>query len=180
MDSLCHPWFTTIKLSYGFPILKLPPPPCAVLLVQWYIHIYIYIIYIYEYIAWGNMCPFSITGSGKWGNLDVDSPLPYMPFMTHAPATRETPLRFFTTSLAIKHFKNEQESVYFFASILSSILMVAKQPPVTFVGHYMLPSSVVHVSRGASLFSSGSTQISFDQPGVSPCGWSNTESSYSD
>ena len=33
MDSLCHPWFTTTNLSYRFPILKLPPPPCAVLLV---------------------------------------------------------------------------------------------------------------------------------------------------
>ena len=33
MDSLCHSWFTTTKLSYRFPILKLPPPPCAVLLV---------------------------------------------------------------------------------------------------------------------------------------------------
>ena len=33
VDSLCHPWFTTTKLSYRFPILKLPPPPCAALLV---------------------------------------------------------------------------------------------------------------------------------------------------
>ena len=33
VDSLCHPWFTTTNLSYRFPILKLPPPPCAVLLV---------------------------------------------------------------------------------------------------------------------------------------------------
>ena len=33
MDSLCHPWFTTTNVSYRFPILKLPPPPCAVLLV---------------------------------------------------------------------------------------------------------------------------------------------------
>ena len=38
MDSLCHPWFTTTNVSYRFPILKLPPPPCAVLLV--YINIY--------------------------------------------------------------------------------------------------------------------------------------------
>ena len=29
VDSLCHPWFTTTKLSYRFPILKLPPSPCA-------------------------------------------------------------------------------------------------------------------------------------------------------
>ena len=34
MASLCHPWFTTTNLSYRFPILKLPPPPCAVLLVN--------------------------------------------------------------------------------------------------------------------------------------------------
>ena len=33
MASLCHPWFTTTNLSSRFPILKLPPPPCAVLLV---------------------------------------------------------------------------------------------------------------------------------------------------
>ena len=33
MDSLCHLWFTTANVSYRFPILKLPPPPCAVLLV---------------------------------------------------------------------------------------------------------------------------------------------------
>ena len=33
VDSLCHPWFRTTNLSYRFPILKLPPPPCAVLLV---------------------------------------------------------------------------------------------------------------------------------------------------
>ena len=32
VGSLCHPWFTT-NLSYRFPIVKLPPPPCAVLLV---------------------------------------------------------------------------------------------------------------------------------------------------
>ena len=31
--SLCHPSFTATNLSYRFPILKLPPPPCAVLLV---------------------------------------------------------------------------------------------------------------------------------------------------
>ena len=36
MDSLCHPWFTTTNLSYRFPILKLLPPPCAVLLVYKY------------------------------------------------------------------------------------------------------------------------------------------------
>ena len=34
VDSLCHPWFTTTNVSYRFPILKLPPPPCAVLLVS--------------------------------------------------------------------------------------------------------------------------------------------------
>ena len=33
VDSLCRPWFATTKLSYRFPILKLSPPPCAVLLV---------------------------------------------------------------------------------------------------------------------------------------------------
>ena len=33
MFLLWHPWLTTTNLSYSFPILKLPPPPCAVLLV---------------------------------------------------------------------------------------------------------------------------------------------------
>ena len=32
--SLCHPWFTTTSLSYSFLFWKLPPPPCAVLLVS--------------------------------------------------------------------------------------------------------------------------------------------------
>ena len=34
VDSLCHLWFTTTNLSYRFPLLKLPPPPRAVLLVK--------------------------------------------------------------------------------------------------------------------------------------------------
>ena len=38
VDSLCHPWFTTTNVSYRFPILKLPPPPCAVLLVYSFIY----------------------------------------------------------------------------------------------------------------------------------------------
>ena len=33
VPSLCYPWITTTNLSYRFPVLKLPPPPCAVLLV---------------------------------------------------------------------------------------------------------------------------------------------------
>ena len=34
MASPCHPWFTTTNPSpIGFLFLKLPPPPCAVLLV---------------------------------------------------------------------------------------------------------------------------------------------------
>ena len=32
VDSLCHLWITTTHSSYRFPILKLPPPPSAVLL----------------------------------------------------------------------------------------------------------------------------------------------------
>ena len=38
VNSLCHPWFTTTNVSYRFPILKLPPPPCAVLLVLYINH----------------------------------------------------------------------------------------------------------------------------------------------
>jgi len=33
VDSLCHPCITAIHLSCSFLPLKLPPPPCAVLLV---------------------------------------------------------------------------------------------------------------------------------------------------
>ena len=33
VDSLCHPCITTTHLSYNVLSLKLPPPPCAVLLV---------------------------------------------------------------------------------------------------------------------------------------------------
>ena len=35
MDSLCHPCITTIHLSYSFLSLKLPPPACAVLLIDY-------------------------------------------------------------------------------------------------------------------------------------------------
>ena len=35
VDSLGHPWLTATNLSYRFPILKLQPQPCAVLLVRW-------------------------------------------------------------------------------------------------------------------------------------------------
>ena len=42
MAPLCHPWFTTTNLSYRFPVLKLQPPPCAVLLVLTYIHISVF------------------------------------------------------------------------------------------------------------------------------------------
>ena len=52
-DSLSHPCITKIHPSHGFLSSKLPPPPCAVLLVLftcgWYIHIYIY-IYYFSYI----------------------------------------------------------------------------------------------------------------------------------
>ena len=41
MDSLCHPCIVTTHPSYSFLSLKFPPPPCAVLLVQYNIDIYI-------------------------------------------------------------------------------------------------------------------------------------------
>ena len=46
VDSLCHPCITTTHLSYFVLYLKLPPPPCAALLIY---NIYVY-IYIYTYI----------------------------------------------------------------------------------------------------------------------------------
>ena len=53
MFLLWHPWLTTTNFSYSFPILKLPPPPCAVLLVFYYqFLLYIYIIYIYYIILY--------------------------------------------------------------------------------------------------------------------------------
>ena len=41
MDSLCHPCITTTHLSYIFSSLKLPPPPCAVLLVGHHLGIHV-------------------------------------------------------------------------------------------------------------------------------------------
>ena len=38
VDSLCHPCITTTQLSYSVLSLKLPPPPCAVLLVYCHFH----------------------------------------------------------------------------------------------------------------------------------------------
>ena len=60
VDSLCHPWFTTTNVSYRFPILKLSPPPCAVLLV----HIYIY-IYIWCRMCKGN-CMINAVSTGEF------------------------------------------------------------------------------------------------------------------
>ena len=52
VDSLCRPWITTTNLSYKVPILKLPPPPCAVLLV-----LYIWInVLVYEGLMDGWSC----------------------------------------------------------------------------------------------------------------------------
>jgi len=34
VDSLCHPCITTTHLSYNALSLRLPPPPCPVLLVR--------------------------------------------------------------------------------------------------------------------------------------------------
>ena len=54
MASLCHPWFTTTNLSYRFPILKLPPPPCAVLLL---------VFAMVDHAFWGTII---------YGNLHID------------------------------------------------------------------------------------------------------------
>ena len=46
MDSLCHPWLTS---PIGFLFLKLPPPPCAALLVYNCVYNYLYIyVYIHD------------------------------------------------------------------------------------------------------------------------------------
>ena len=41
ISSLCHRWIATTHLSYSFLSLKLPPPPCAVLLV-YIMHLFVY------------------------------------------------------------------------------------------------------------------------------------------
>ena len=51
VGSLCHPWITTTNLSYMFPILKLPPLPCAVLLVS-----YMYMC-MYHRLLWSYKLP---------------------------------------------------------------------------------------------------------------------------
>ena len=43
-QSICHPWFTTTNLSYRFPILKLPPQTCAVLL-EYEVQCLVYVTY---------------------------------------------------------------------------------------------------------------------------------------
>ena len=44
---MCHPWFTTTNLFYRFPISKLPPPPCA-LVIKKYCALLVIIILIYS------------------------------------------------------------------------------------------------------------------------------------
>ena len=51
MFLLCHRWLTTTNLSYSFLFLKLPPPPCAVLLVVTYLLIF-YIAFILTAPLW--------------------------------------------------------------------------------------------------------------------------------
>ena len=66
VDSLCHPWFTTTNVSYRFPILKLPPPPCAVLLVYYLsVYLYSYLIRILSYriFQWIGLIKGQITGN---------------------------------------------------------------------------------------------------------------------
>ena len=45
VDSLCHYCFPAANLYYRFPILKLPPPPCAVLLVLYTPHFTLYTLH---------------------------------------------------------------------------------------------------------------------------------------
>jgi hypothetical protein len=47
VDSLCHPFITTTHLSYSLLSLRLPPQPCAVLLVDAYVRIYCVHIHIH-------------------------------------------------------------------------------------------------------------------------------------
>ena len=61
MAALCHRWFTTTKLSYRFPSLKLPQPPCAVLLLH-----QIQLIY--------TSCGFWLSGEHTWWFPKIGGP----------------------------------------------------------------------------------------------------------
>ena len=61
VDALCHPCITTTRLSYSVLSLKLPPPPCAVLLVQCkYTHVQL------------DVCPDLLPGIWKYSQRAVN------------------------------------------------------------------------------------------------------------
>ena len=51
-------WFTTTNVSYRFPVLKLPPPPCAVLLVYWLYNLVQQKLLNHQPVAHLVCCPF--------------------------------------------------------------------------------------------------------------------------
>ena len=79
VDSLCHPRFATTKLSYRFSILKLPPPPCAVLLVYIIIYIYTHTFLLYPNYGWqwflgGPITPIPSTTCSRSSGFGVAPP----------------------------------------------------------------------------------------------------------
>ena len=75
MGSLCHPWFTTTNSSFRFLFLKLPPPPCAVLLVLNHIILYYFILFytILYYII--KLYYTSSTAQGSGGSFKNRKPI---------------------------------------------------------------------------------------------------------
>ena len=52
VDSLCHPCVTTTHLSYSVLSLKLPPPPCAVALVYFYVCFFMFFVCLFGVWVW--------------------------------------------------------------------------------------------------------------------------------
>ena len=66
VDSLCHPCITTTQVSYSVLALKLPPPPCAVLLVFIYVFIEHPDVLFFRDIFYTSLSLIAICRFGFW------------------------------------------------------------------------------------------------------------------